>query len=639
MRTLVKKFLDKGISRRDFVKEMTILGFSLTAANSVVNTLSVAATDKDERPEVIKTVKGTGGTLLVETLKAADVKYVFCNPGSLEVDFLDVLLDNPDIKFILGLHEGIVLAMADGYSKASGETAFVNVHTVAGTSNTMSQLFNAHMDNSSIVVTSGQQSHQLLGHEPTLGIYDLKAIPSQFTRWTWDVKRADLIPLETHKAFKVASTQPGGPVFLSFPKNLLAQEGVAAKIAPQRMFKISTQIRPDSNLIKEAADLLIKSKSPILYLGDEIWKSQAISLAVDLAELLAIPVTDSHPSRRQAFKNFPTNHPLYIGGYEGAKMDYPKTHDLLVNFGANMFRPFYIDQIMRFPPGLKIIHVSIDSKEIGRNYPTDVPILADVKESLKALIAEITENTPEDELKRIREGRFARTKKYSNKLRKSGREVSAKDLDQVPISSTRLAWDLNKVLDKNAVIVNESLTSGKYLFEHMTFAPGERTYFGTSGSSLGWGTGAAIGVKLARPDRQVALMIGDGSFMFGPQALWTMARYEIPITTVIWNNRNYQAVRNAFNKIEKRAYETERYPGIYLGDPDIEFAKLAESMGVKGEQVINPAEIKPALERAAKSTREGKPYLVDVLIAREGKGADSSWHQEFSLASTRNEKV
>ncbi len=635
MRTLVNKFLEKEISRRDFVKEMMALGFSVMAANSVLHTLSFASASKKS----IKTVKGTGGELLVETLKAADVKYVFCNPGSLEVDFLDALLDAPKIQFILGMHEGVVMAMADGYSKASGKTAFVNVHTVAGTSNTMSQLFNAFMDNSSVVVTSGQQDHRIVGHEPTLGIYDLKDIPSQFTKWSWDVKKADLIPLETQKAFKIASTQPGGPVFISFPKNFLSQEGVTAKIAPQEMFTISTQINPDQSLIEEAATLLIESKSPILYVGDEIWKSQATSLAVELAELLAIPVTDSHPTRRQAFRNFPTDHPLYIGGYKGPLMEYPKNHDLFINVGANMFRPFYVDQIIQFPLDIRVIHISIDSTEIGRNYPTDVPILADVKESLKALISAITGMASRKRLEDIRQDRFARTKNYSDRLRKSRLEAAQKNLNQIPISSTRLGKDLNDILDKDAIIVNESLTSGRFLFANMTFAEEEKTYFGTSGSSLGWGSGAAIGVKLARPNQQVALMIGDGSLMFGPQALWTMARYEIPIITVVWNNRNYQAVRSAFNKIDKRAAKSGRYPGIYLGSPNIEFTALAESMGVKGEKIIDPMEIKPALQRAVKTTREGKPYLVDVVISNEGEGAESSWHQKFSLASTRNRKV
>jgi thiamine pyrophosphate-dependent acetolactate synthase large subunit-like protein len=135
-------------------------------------------------------------------------------------------------------------------------------------------------------------------------------------------------------------------------------------------------------------------------------------------------------------------------------------------------------------------------------------------------------------------------------------------------------------------------------------------------------------------------MIGDGSLMFGAPALWTMARYEIPVITVVWNNRNYQAVRNAFNNAGERAAKSGRYPRVYLliGSPNIEFAALAESMGVKGERVTEPGQIKPALERAVQATREGKPYLVDV-VAPEGEGAESSWHQKFSLAATRKRKV
>lgn len=635
MRTLVKKYLQEGLSRRDFIAEMTALGFSVTAAHSVSEAMALTPLQS----ESIRTIEGTGGELLVETLKAADVRYVFSNPGSLEVDFLDGLLGAPEIQFILGMHEGVVMAMADGYAKASGKTAFVNVHTVAGTSNTMSQLFNSFMDGSSIVVTAGQQDQRMAGQEPTLGTYDLKDIPSQFTRWSWDVKKAELIPLETQKAFKVASTQPGGPVFLSFPKNILSQAGVRAKVAPQEMFKISTRVHPDPRLIEEAARLLIESESPILHVGDEIWKSQATSVAVELAELLAVPVTDSDPARRQAFRNFPTNHPLYLGGYQGSRMDYPESHDLFINLGANMFRPFYYDQVIEFPPEVRVIHISIDSDEIGRNYPTHVPILADLKASLETLISAIKGMAPPDRLRRIREGRFNRTRAYTQELRKRQLAAARENWNQVPISGARLGRDLSDVLDREAVIVNESLTSGRFLFESMSFGEGERTYFGTSGSSLGWGGGAAIGVKLARPDQQVALMIGDGSLMFGPQALWTMARYEIPIITVVWNNLNYQAVRSAFYRIGQKAAATDRYPGIHLGDPAVDFTKLAASLGVEGERVTDPAAIKTAMERAVKATREGKPYLVDVAIAKEGPGAKSDWHQKFSLASARKRRV
>jgi benzoylformate decarboxylase len=537
------------------------------------------------------------------------------------------------------MHEGIVVAMADGYSKASGKTAFVNVHTVAGTSNAMSQIFNAFMDNSSVVVTSGQQDYRLVGHEPTLGIYDLKDIPAQFTKWSWDVKQADLIPLETQKAFKIASTQPGGAVFISFPKNLLAQEGVTGKIAPQGMYTISTQVKPNPKLVEKAAKLLIESKNPVLYVGDEIWKSEARSQVVDLAELLAIPTTDGNPSRRNAFRNFPTDHPLYIGGYTGTSMEYPTNQDLLINVGANMFRPFYYHQLIEFPTGTKIIHISIDPEEIGRNYPTDVAILADVKETLESLTSVLTAMVTGRKTENAIKDRFAKTKRYTDSIRKAKKEAARENWDRVPISSARLGYELNEVLDKDAIIVNESLKSGRFFFDAMTFSDEEKTYIGTTGSSLGWGGGAAIGVKLAEPNRQVALMIGDGSFMFGPQVLWTMARYEIPIITVIWNNRNYQTVRHAYHNLGKRSAQAGRYPGIHLGDPNIEFKVLAEGMGVSGELVTRPEEIKPALQRAVKMTRNGKPYLVDVVISKVGAGSESSWYQKFSLAATRDRKV
>jgi benzoylformate decarboxylase len=209
----------------------------------------------------------------------------------------------------------------------------------------------------------------------------------------------------------------------------------------------------------------------------------------------------------------------------------------------------------------------------------------------------------------------------------------------VPIASGRLGLELDAALEPDAIIVNECLKSGHFVFESMSFGEGKRGYVGTSGSSLGWGGGAAVGVQLAQPDRQVALMIGDGSLMFGPQALWTMARYEVPVLTVVWNNRNYQTVRHAYHALGGRSAETGRYPGTFLGDPDIDFTALARSMGVEGELVAEPKDLRAALRRATRATRAGRPYLLDVLVAREGDGAESTWHQEFSLAATRERRA
>jgi len=160
-----------------------------------------------------------------------------------------------------------------------------------------------------------------------------------------------------------------------------------------------------------------------------------------------------------------------------------------------------------------------------------------------------------------------------------------------------------------------------------------------TGNGLGWGIGAAAGAKLAEPDRQVICSIGDGSVMYSAAGFWTQARYEIPVLTVVSNNRNYQTVRRAYHRYGGKMAESDQYTGMYLGDPDISFAELARSQGVAGEKVNESSELRPALERGVEAVREGRPYVVDVETARYGGGAVSEWHQEFSLAERRTKRV
>ena len=162
---------------------------------------------------------------------------------------------------------------------------------------------------------------------------------------------------------------------------------------------------------------------------------------------------------------------------------------------------------------------------------------------------------------------------------------------------------------------------------------------GNTGAGLGWGIGAATGAKLAAPDRQVICSIGDGSVMYSASGFWTQARYSIPVLTVVWNNRNYQTVRLAYDDYKGKMAKTGHYAGMYLGDPDIDFVKLGESQGVKGEKATSPDHIAAALKRGIAATRDGKPYLVEVEVARYGGGAASTWYEKFNLAERRKKRV
>ena len=207
-----------------------------------------------------------------------------------------------------------------------------------------------------------------------------------------------------------------------------------------------------------------------------------------------------------------------------------------------------------------------------------------------------------------------------------------------PIHPDELGAKLARSVDSDAIVVSENLT-GKEDFFNFGFRDDEQMRVGNTGASLGWGVGAATGAKLASPDRQVVCSIGDGSVMYSAAGFWTQARYGVPVLTVVWNNHNYQTVRLAYDRYRGKMADTDRYMGMYLGDPDIDFVRLAESQGVTGEKVEIGDQIEEALKRGIKVTRDGKPYVVEVDIARYGGGKDSTWHQQFNLAEQRKRKA
>jgi acetolactate synthase-1/2/3 large subunit len=175
----------------------------------------------------------------------------------------------------------------------------------------------------------------------------------------------------------------------------------------------------------------------------------------------------------------------------------------------------------------------------------------------------------------------------------------------------------------------------------ITFAPDGRTRIGrTTGSALGWGVAAATGVKLGQPDRQVVALQGDGGFLFGQaESLWTMARHEVPVIVVVFNNRSYNGPRNKILREPGRQARTRRDMTCWLGDPDVDFAAVAKGFGVRAETIAAPDEIAPALRRAIASTRDGRPYLIDALVARTGVAAESTWYPKYSVAATRTRPV
>jgi len=637
MRDLAKDYLRRRISRRDFIRRSTAAGFSLAAAQSAASALepilraegpgaALAATT------ATKTFTGTGGELLAEQLRAAGVRFLFvCNSSGMGA-LCDAVVDRPDLQFIQSTSEHQVVAIADGFAKASGRAAFACFSRVGGPL-ASANMYNAMKDRTPVVLLTDHADSRADGRDGHEDLDDWLEPFKQYTKWRWIAKEGSRIPEWVAHAFKVASTPPGGPTFLRVARNVLYQNDLKAEIFSGESISVPMNLVPNPREIERAARMLVEAKSPILYLGSEVWTSGARAAVVELAELLAIPVVQAWSWA----SDFPTDHPLFLGSYV-YPLRFPKEVDLFVNLGAKM--PDQGSGPPLVPRATKIIHARIESGQVGVNYPTDLAIVADVAETARALKDAVVGMLTAERLGQLNQKRFEETRQAAEALRQAYRASAREGWEGSPITWPRLLLSVNEVLDEDAIVVEE-LGTEDWVLRSFSFAEGKKSKIGrTMGRSLGWGVGASIGVKLAQPDRQVVSLQGDGGFLYGQSdAFWTMSRYEVPVLTIVCNNRSYDEPRNNILMKGGRSGETRKDMICYLGSPDVEFTDLAKAYGIRGERVATPGELSPALKRAIAATREGRPYLLDVHVARTGVAADSTWYPRYSVAASRKRKV
>src|SRR5262245_3438363 len=288
----------------------------------------------------------------------------------------------------MGLHEGIVIAMADGYHRVSGKPGFVNVHVIAGTAQMAGQLYNASRDGSALVITAGLNDNEKWSDEAGLAPrpgFDQKEVTRQFTKISWEGRTADSLPLMLRRAFKTAATEPGGPVYLAMAHYALEAKGVKAQILPESRFMLRSRVRPDKSSVETAARMIAEAKRPLLVIGDEVWKSGAQGELLAFSEKLGLPVMDG----TAGYKNFPVKHPHHAGAFSMGSELVKKGVDVLVAVGARDFGGRVVPKTPEAPADARIIRIGLDTASMGRNYPTDVALVGDVRETLSDLRAAI----------------------------------------------------------------------------------------------------------------------------------------------------------------------------------------------------------------------------------------------------------
>ena len=395
-----------------------------------------------------------GRKAIMEIFQAEGVRYIFGNPGTTELGFIDIIQDYPQIKYILALQEGVALGIAHMYASASGKTGVVNLHVAPGLGNAIGALYNAAMGKMPLVVTVGQQDTRLLVREPTLS-YDLVGMAKPLTKWAVQLQHAEEIPVILPRAFKVAQDAPRGPVLVSLPGNVIEDEWDFNLPGPGATYRST---RPDPEGISRISDLLIEANHPVIVCGDGVHASNAQDEIVAIAELVGAPVWNSMFTGNL---NFPISHPHYRGNlpaeYRTIQMVMGEA-DLILAVGANIFEEVFYAPGSPLPEGCQLVHIDHSSWEIGKNITPAVGLPADPKPALQELAVAVKEKwdgATEARAEKRRQGMISQKREELARQEKRIKET----WDHSPISTARLMADLRDCLPENTVIFNESITA------------------------------------------------------------------------------------------------------------------------------------------------------------------------------------
>jgi benzoylformate decarboxylase len=521
-------------------------------------------------------------------LRAHGLTTIFGNLGSTEETFLQ---DFPaDFRYVLGLQEASVIAIADGYAQATRRPALVNLHTGAGLGNAMGNLLTAFQNKTPLIVTAGQQTREMLLMEPWLTNVEATTLPRPWVKWAYEPVRAQDVPAAFMRAIATALQPPAGPVFLSLP---LDDWGKPCQ-GPAVVRTVATRVAPDPVRLRELADTIRRASSPVLIYGAAIARGSGWDEAVAVAEALNAPVWAAPASERAPF---PEDHPLYRGGLPfaiGPLSSKLEGHDAALVVGAPVFRYYPYVAGPYLPPGLRLLHISDDPAETGRA-PVGDSLIGDAVLSLAALKDLLTDHTPPSRKPHPRlEHRMAPHPPAVANGPHGGR-----------VSAAQVFAALNQIRPAHAVLVEESPSNLPDLHQAWPITEPDTFYTFASGG-LGWNLPAAVGIALAERDsgqnRPVIAVIGDGSFQYSVQSIWSAAQLRLPMLIVIIRNQEY-AILKSFAVLE----QAPGLPGLDL--PGLDLVAIARGYGCDATRAADPGTIKQA---AAAAWTKDVPTVLEI---------------------------
>jgi benzoylformate decarboxylase len=563
----------------------------------------------------------TGAELFVEALDRYGVPYLFGNPGTTELPVMEALPD-ADVEYVLGLHEDVAVGAAAGYAQTrryhaddDGSTAtpadgvnpagVANLHITPGLAHGIGNLYGASMTGAPLVLTAG--NHELdFRHEEPILTGDLERMVDQFCKFSAEVTSVEALPMLVRRAFRTALTPPTGPVFLALPVDVMLAE-TDADVQP--LGPIPDAGDGDPRQVRAAADALVEADSPLLVVGDHIARSgtDAVEAAVELAEASGARV---HGEMLGCEVNFPTRHDQWLS-FLPPREDLGRmlqNTDTVVFAGCSTNTTLLRHEGPLVPPEATTVHLSDDAWQLGKNEPADVAVIGDPGRVMGAVADRVADRLDES----TREARVERVRATKASMADTLASMGEGDAEDDPRASKAELVDALRDLDADPFIVDEGVTAKYALLTRYDLEP--QGYVSNKGGGLGYGLPAAVGAAFAeslRDDpRDVMGYVGDGSYLYYPQSVYTAVRHGLDLTVVVPDNRNYRILKDNTNLMFGGDDADHDYVGMDF-DPHVDIPTNAESHGARGHLVETPEGVTGTVGEALATPGVD---VVDVLV-------------------------
>jgi len=517
----------------------------------------------------------TVGDAVFGFLRERGIDRVFGNPGSTE---LPMFVDLPqDFSYVLGLQESIVVAMADAHAQVTGRASFVNLHSAAGLGHAMGNLYTAYRNRAPLIVTTGQQTRDLLPHDPFLFNESPVELPKPYVKWAIEPARAEDVPAAIARAYHMAMQAPRGPVLVSVP--LSDWDKPAVETAPRT---VETALGCDAKALDNIAAKLDAAREPVIVVGPGVDIDGAWDETVRLAERLQAKVWVNPLSSRCSF---PERHPLFAGflpARQPALQQCFKDADFVLVLGGPAFTYHFPGTGGHIPQGTELCLITDDPHQIA-GAVAGMAVRSDMKAAADGLTSRVS----------------AREKRA---------DLPARTIARLPVSRHITPGLLYQTLDElrspDSIIVEEAPTARGALHDHFPIER-PRGFFATASGGLGYGLPAAVGAALTRPDKPVLAIMGDGSSLYAIQSLWSAVEYDADLMVIVLNNGGYAALKGM-------ADPGSRVDGVDIGHMD--FKAIAEAQGCKAARCDDGAKLSSCLEEML---RQKGPRLLEVILSEE----------------------